>query len=334
MSQNPEHTPAKELPQNTSAPQTAQPYNFGKVLDCVLIPRTVASDTSLLPGARLLWGVIRRLGFKSGQCFASERRLGEEIGVCERHLRRYCAQLVKAGLLKETLIPGKRVRRELLWHERFNSELPEELNTNGGCSNERRNTLRPLFQEGGWTSKSGEGGPASPGGQDMEVHPILRGVLEASLEKPLPLTPSPEKGSVKQPTTSASGEGEPCTTSARPTSLTGGRAPRKPRARRRHDRAGYDQSLEQPSDDAPGESYNERIRTLCFWYTHEMHAEPPIATLDAVDRILRARQVNSTDYVLLVQRELRKLQGEKSEQIWMQTALKLKPRKGDGTSAP
>ena len=115
------------LPQHkgvdSDTPQPGASYNFSRVLDTVQIPQVVYADRQLSPGARLLWGIIRRLGYKTGQCFATNARLADELGVNERQVIRYCRQLVAAKLLRETVHPGRAMIRELLWHERFNGAI-------------------------------------------------------------------------------------------------------------------------------------------------------------------------------------------------------------------
>ena len=95
------------------------PFNFHGVLDVVLIPRTIASDRDLSPGARLLWGVIRQRAWKDGWCRSSDSELASDLGVLARQVRKYLAQLTRAGLLLTRQRPGSTPERALLLTDRF-----------------------------------------------------------------------------------------------------------------------------------------------------------------------------------------------------------------------
>jgi Helix-turn-helix domain len=105
--------------ETSTTPTNGQPWNFTPLLDSVLIPRVVAADSKLLPGARLLWGIIRQYSPRDGRCFASDETLARAVGVHWRQLVRYCRALERAGLLQTTPRPGKTPVRELLWDARF-----------------------------------------------------------------------------------------------------------------------------------------------------------------------------------------------------------------------
>jgi hypothetical protein len=109
------------------SPEPGKPFNFSNVLDCVLIPRVIAADSTLLPGARLLWGVIRQRSWRDGICTASDQTLAEEIGVSDRAVRKYVAQLTAAGLLVSSPRPGLTAARQLCWAERFIGTVSSKL---------------------------------------------------------------------------------------------------------------------------------------------------------------------------------------------------------------
>ena len=108
---------------STALPAAGTIFNFSKLLDSVLIPRVIARDRKLQPGARLLWGVIRQRSHRDGVCASSDADLAEELGVSERQLRRYCAALIREGLLISKQRPGLTPHRALLWNDRFNSTV-------------------------------------------------------------------------------------------------------------------------------------------------------------------------------------------------------------------
>lgn len=127
---------AATIPQVVSpaqtTPQNGQPFNFTPLLDSVLIPRVVAADSDLLPGARLLWGIIRQLAPRDGRCFASDETLAAAVGVGWRQVIRYCKSLERAGLLRTTPRAGKTPVRELLWHPRFAAAVRKGVSSETG----------------------------------------------------------------------------------------------------------------------------------------------------------------------------------------------------------
>ena len=103
----------------SSTPTNGEPWNFNGILESCLIPYVIASDKKLLPGARLLWGVIRQYSYTDGKCTRSDATLASAVGVEWRQLTRYCRQLERRGLLRTTERPGRTPVRELLWDSRF-----------------------------------------------------------------------------------------------------------------------------------------------------------------------------------------------------------------------
>lgn len=137
----------------SSTPTNGQPWNFHGVLESYLIPRTVAADDKLPPGARLLWGIIRQYSFRDGRCFASDETLARALAVSDRQFRRHVKALETAKLVKSTLRSGKTTVRELLWDSRFAGKIPPGrtyvsrgavTNVQGG----RTDTAPPYKEEG------------------------------------------------------------------------------------------------------------------------------------------------------------------------------------------
>lgn len=107
----------------STTPTNGQPWNFSGLLQTLLVPRVIASDSALLPGARLLWAVIRQYSGHAGRCLLSDEELARAVGVQWRQCIRYCRQLERAGLLRTTPRPGKTPVRELLWEARFSGTI-------------------------------------------------------------------------------------------------------------------------------------------------------------------------------------------------------------------
>lgn len=108
-------------PESSGHPYEGRPFNFGKVLDAVLIPKVVTRNIALPPGARILWGVIRQHIWSEEGCTASDETLANDVGVSLRQLKRYCKILSELGFLRSQLRAGKPPARFLLWHSCFSS---------------------------------------------------------------------------------------------------------------------------------------------------------------------------------------------------------------------
>lgn len=105
--------------ETSSTPSNGQPWNFKELRDSYLLPRVIVRDMALMPGARLLWGVLRQQHCLNGRCTLSNESLARAVGVGWHQCIRYCRQLERAGLMRTTSRPGKTPVRELLWDSRF-----------------------------------------------------------------------------------------------------------------------------------------------------------------------------------------------------------------------
>lgn len=152
----------------STTPTAGEPFNFHGILDTILIPRVISADSSLLPGARLLWGVIRQYSCQDGRFMLSDKKLAEAVGVEWRQCIRYCRQLERAGLLRTTPRPGKPPIRELLMHARFAGKLRKApvREDRGGCPP----------RQGGLSSKTG---PYKEEG----IYKVFTGLKKPTIEK-------------------------------------------------------------------------------------------------------------------------------------------------------
>ena len=137
----------------STTPITGRPWNFNGLLEAYLIPRVVAADKKLPPGARLLWGVIRQHSYRDGRCCASDETLARLLAVSDRQVRRYLKALETATLMRSTQRPGKTPVRELLWDSRFAGKIRVGVDTNvrGGGQKRpgvRTDTSAPLKEVG------------------------------------------------------------------------------------------------------------------------------------------------------------------------------------------
>lgn len=110
---------------SNKAPQFGEPFPFHAMTGTVIIPDVILRNRELLPGARMLWGVIRQQSWKTGKCTKSDAVLGRKLGVEERAIRKYVAQLVRFALLRVKHRHGLSPERELLLHPMFLTSLKD-----------------------------------------------------------------------------------------------------------------------------------------------------------------------------------------------------------------
>jgi hypothetical protein len=159
----------------STAPSIGQPWNFNGVLETYLVPRTIAADKKLPPGARLLWGVIRQHSAGDGQCNRSDETLGRLLAVSDRQFRRYAKALESAGLLRTTQRPGKTPIRELLWHSRFAGKIRPGADTS--------------VRGGGHIRPGGRTHPSGPYKEEGTLKGSLQVKSDGGLKSPAPEEP-------------------------------------------------------------------------------------------------------------------------------------------------
>ena len=57
------------------------------------LPYLVMRDKTLSIGARMTYAFLLMYAWQEGSCFAGQKKLAEELGVSERHLRRFLTEL-------------------------------------------------------------------------------------------------------------------------------------------------------------------------------------------------------------------------------------------------
>jgi Helix-turn-helix domain len=305
----------------TQSPTPGLPYNFSRVLDTVLIPEPIYADGTLAPGARLLWGILRRLAHKTGQCFATEARLAAELAVNERQIRRYCRQLVGAGLLRETLSPGRATVRELLWHARFNGE--QTANSTSGTSGENNRRRRndgnrrpPRTVSSLPTPDENVRTPRTNLSTSILID-FLRGLLEADPPPPSatpPLNPPQAMpgGEEKEKVTS---QGAPLD-GLRPMGARS-ESPTDP-GPLGNGEENLPSNVELHAGDRSAESI---ARFLRHSYLTTMDAEPGTQELNALVRILRQRRVDHIAYSLHMRHVVKQSPKPVTVGLWIKKAL-------------
>lgn len=61
------------------------------------VPYKVLRDTRLSAGARLSYAVLLMYAWQEGSCFPGQQRMSQDLGVTDRHLRRYLNELRDLG---------------------------------------------------------------------------------------------------------------------------------------------------------------------------------------------------------------------------------------------
>lgn len=62
-------------------------------------PYLVMRDKTLSLGARMTYAFLLMYAWQEGSCFAGQKKLAEELGVSERHLRRFLTELKEANYI-------------------------------------------------------------------------------------------------------------------------------------------------------------------------------------------------------------------------------------------
>lgn len=89
----------------------------------VLTAPVLESDL-LSPGAKLFYGQLSRFTGKTGVCWASNQTLSQELGVGERTISRYVAELAAAGFIRVEQVGVKERKRRTERHIRLAEPFP------------------------------------------------------------------------------------------------------------------------------------------------------------------------------------------------------------------
>lgn len=63
-------------------------------------PYLVMEDKRLSVGARLTYAFLLKYAWQEGSCFAGQATMAKEIGISDRHLRRFLTELKDHGYIK------------------------------------------------------------------------------------------------------------------------------------------------------------------------------------------------------------------------------------------
>ncbi len=105
-------------------------FNPHRRFFCAMIPDPVMATSALSAGAKLAYGVLCRFAGENGNCFPSERLIGKRIGVSDRQVRNYVAELIANQYIEsERGNRRKSNRYYFLWRSEFREHERDRKNS-------------------------------------------------------------------------------------------------------------------------------------------------------------------------------------------------------------
>src|SRR5437868_3682225 len=95
----PEGTPGNREIQ-AARPKIGEPFNPYRRFNNVLIPEAIARSRALTPGAKLVYGRLRRYAGEDGRCFPAVATLAMEVALGKRQVQNHLRALERAGFLR------------------------------------------------------------------------------------------------------------------------------------------------------------------------------------------------------------------------------------------
>ena len=134
-------------------PKIGEPFNPYKRFNNVLIPEAMARSRELVPGAKMVYGRLRRYAGEDGSCYPAVPTLANEVALGERQVQKHLSSLERQGFLRR----ASRFSRDggqdsnfyvFLWHRVFDEWENEQISRKGMNSSSpppvHRNSPRPV----------------------------------------------------------------------------------------------------------------------------------------------------------------------------------------------
>jgi len=108
--------------------KTGQAFNPYRLFVGAFIPNALLRWSGVSPGAKLCYARLAQYAGKNGAAFPSQEELARELGVSERQVIRYLAELENKNLLRihhptgQDRLFHRHNNYEFLWHEIFENE--------------------------------------------------------------------------------------------------------------------------------------------------------------------------------------------------------------------
>src|ERR1017187_6441753 len=103
--------------------EVGQPFNPFGLFTGIFIPDALVRSTIISPGAKLVYGRLARYAGQDGRCYPAVETLASEVGLGERQVQRYLAELEREHLIRRVIRYAGRAQTsngfEFLWHEIF-----------------------------------------------------------------------------------------------------------------------------------------------------------------------------------------------------------------------
>jgi hypothetical protein len=99
--------------------EPGKPFNPFRIFKELFIPDALAAYPGLSPGAKLCYGALVRFGGKKRNPWPSVAKLSVRLGVTDRQVQRYLAELITEGFISRTIKRGYSSRFHFLWHTCF-----------------------------------------------------------------------------------------------------------------------------------------------------------------------------------------------------------------------
>jgi hypothetical protein len=109
--------------QSTSTLRVGRPFNPFGLFTGIFIPKLLVCSTAVWPGAKVVYGRLARYAGQDGRCFPAMPTLAVEVGLGERQVQRYLAELEREHLNRRVARYAGRGQTtngfEFLWHRMF-----------------------------------------------------------------------------------------------------------------------------------------------------------------------------------------------------------------------
>src|ERR1022692_3304478 len=83
--------------------EVGQPFNPFGLFTGIFIPNALVRSTIISPGAKLVYGRLARYAGQDGRCYPAVETLASEVGLGERQVKRYLAELEREHLIRRVI---------------------------------------------------------------------------------------------------------------------------------------------------------------------------------------------------------------------------------------
>jgi len=108
-----------------------QPFNPFRTFTGIFIPEGMVRSPLISAGAKLAYGRLLRYAGQNGECYPAVETLAAEIGVGDRQVQRYLAELEREHLVRRITRYRGRAQTsngfEFLWHEMFQDQPADRI---------------------------------------------------------------------------------------------------------------------------------------------------------------------------------------------------------------